>query len=85
MNRYDDKKIYCRRLGHHVAFSYCRQASSGMVCRGIVDCWFERIPIREYLEQHFTTEQLRVVFQPPKPKVSQILDIVARVKDQAAP
>ena len=51
----------------------------------MVDCWFERIPVREYLAQHFTAQQLRAVFEPPKPKVSQILDIIARVKGGASP
>jgi len=84
MDRYDDRTIYCRKLGHHVAFSYCRRAGSGMPCPGVMDCWFMTLPVGEYLREHYTAEQLGAVFAPPKPKVSQILDIVARARNGMA-
>jgi hypothetical protein len=42
----------CRRLGHELAFGYCRQETSRKPCRLILDCWWERSDVRSFLQAH---------------------------------
>ena len=84
MNQYDDKETYCRKLGHDVSFSYCRACSTGLPCRKVLDCWYAAFAVGDYLKSHYTPAELARVFEPQKPKVAQILDIVASVKRNAA-
>lgn len=80
MTRYDEQTIYCRMLGHAVPFRYCRTTADQTPCRKIMDCWFEIIPIREYLEEHFSPEQLSAFFKPPEPKMTSLLDLIEQAR-----
>ena len=78
MQRFDQKSTYCRRLGHHLNFSYCRCERQGKPCRKIVDCWFEKIPIQDFLAEFYPPEEIQELRAPPVPKLSTILDLVQR-------
>lgn len=80
MNRYDDQRGYCRMLGHAVNFFYCRTTAHGVPCRKIMDCWFETLPIEEYMKEHFTEEQLKNIFKPPESKMTSLLDLIEQAK-----
>ena len=67
---HDDKKKYCRTLGHQIAFSYCRQTASAQPCRKIFDCWFETFDIDRFMKEYFTDDQLKTLLTPPKPKIT---------------
>jgi hypothetical protein len=80
---YDEREGYCRQLGHYVRFDYCRRDRSGddrRPCGRIADCWFERIPVEDYLRANYTPGELEAILAPPPPKVQSILEIVARVR-----
>jgi hypothetical protein len=32
-------EIYCRKLGHHLSFSYCCREQRTLPCRQILTCW----------------------------------------------
>lgn len=83
MNRFDEKRIYCRKLGHHLDFSYCRTVNNKLPCSRILDCWFTVIPVQEWLDEQYSAEEKSRIFKPSAPKISSILDIVAKVKSQA--
>jgi hypothetical protein len=78
----------CRRLGHEVAFGYCRQESGGKPCRLILDCWWERFDVRGFLQAHLTPEVMAQVERagtaPPPPKVLSLLDLVQQAKERLA-
>ena len=80
MNRYDDQQIYCRMLGHAVAFGYCRTTAQGIACRKIMDCWFELIPIKEYMAVHFSPEEMEQILKEPESKMSSLLDLIEKAK-----
>ena len=83
LDAFDRREGYCRQLGHHVGFTYCRRERSGDArrpCGRIADCWFQRIPIEDWLRANFSTVELAAIFAPPPQKVETILDIVARVR-----
>ena len=71
-------------LGHAVPFQYCRTASEAMPCRKIKDCWFEKLPVEAYMEEHFKPEELEKIFAPPAPKMSSLLDLIEKAKKNAA-
>lgn len=83
MKRYDDKTIYCRMLGHAVNFHYCRTTAEGVPCRRIMDCWFETLPIREYMEEHFSEEDLENLLKPPANKMTSLLDLIEQAKKRS--
>jgi hypothetical protein len=80
MDRHDNLKSYCRMLGHGVPFKYCRTTAQGVPCRKILDCWFESIPIREYMEAHYSPEELERILKAPENKVSSLLDLIEQAR-----
>jgi len=83
-----DALLRCRRLGHEVAFGYCRQETRGKPCRLILDCWWEHFDVRAFLQAHLSPEVMAEVEQagasPPPPKVLSLLDIIQQAKDRLA-
>ena len=78
----------CRRLGHEVAFGYCRQETGGKPCRLILDCWWEHFDVRSFLRAHLSPEVMaeveRISASPPPPKVLSLLDMIQQAKDRLA-
>ena len=84
MEEYDDLEIYCRKLGHHITFSYCQEPGSEKVCSSVRDCWYGRIDIDEYLENRYSPEELKEALKPGLPKITGIMEVLARLsKDKA--
>ncbi len=83
MDRHDDKKSYCRMLGHAVTFNYCRTTSQNTPCRKIRDCWFETLPIEDYMNTHFNTEEQQLIFKEPAPKITSLLDLIEQARKRA--
>jgi hypothetical protein len=79
MNEYDHYETYCGSLGDCIHFSYCRAAGGEEPCGRILDCWVERLPIVEFLKNHYTPEVLERVFAPPPGRLQRIMDIAERV------
>ena len=71
---------YCRMLGHELPFSYCRKPGSEVFCRKIRDCWHADIEIDTFLTEHFSNEQIESALSPPRPKVSTLVDLIARAQ-----
>jgi hypothetical protein len=80
LDQHDKEEIYCRMLGHHLAFTYCRQVKDGLPCHKIKDCWFEQIPIEDFLKAHYSPEQIAKALTPPGPRLASILELVEQAK-----
>ncbi len=78
--RYDREQGYCRKLGHHLAFGYCRKADRGLPCALARDCWFERFPVVEFLEKNYTGEELARATAPAPGKLESILEALSRAR-----
>ncbi len=76
----------CRRLGHEVAFGYCRQETGGNPCRLILDCWWERFDVRAFLQAHLSEEAMAQVehaaASPAPSKVLSLLDMIQQARDR---
>lgn len=79
---FDTQKGYCRKLGHHLEFSYCRQMRDGLPCSLVLDCWFEKFGVEKFINREFTEEERNIIFAPPKPKLAGILEIARRAREQ---
>ena len=78
----DSRNSYCRMLGHSVPFQYCRTVRQGIPCSRILDCWFEVLPIQEFIDKHYTAEQKQRILSPQKSKIETIADIVSRIEQR---
>ena len=87
LNEHDqDVLLRCRRLGHEVAFSYCRQETRGGPCRLILDCWWERFDVRAFLQANLpaqTTTQVEGASASP-PKVLSLVEMIQQTKERLA-
>jgi hypothetical protein len=77
---HDREQGYCRRLGHHLAFAYCRTVNGGLPCALARDCWFERFPVAEFLQEHYSPEELARASAPAAGKLASILEAAARAR-----
>ncbi len=77
---HDREEGYCRKLGHHLAFGYCRRADQGLPCALARDCWFERFPVAEFLEEHYTGEELARSAAPAPGKLETLLGALGRAR-----
>jgi len=77
---FDNIEIYCRKLGHYVPFRYCRTSAGGMPCRGIFDCTFEKLPVKEFIAEHYSDDEVEAFMTPPAQKLSTILDLIQEAK-----
>lgn len=79
---YDGEEIYCRKLGHHLSFKYCRMEREGFPCSKIIDCWFTRVPIGEYIQKNFNAAEIAGITATPRPKVATLLELIGQAKER---
>ena len=71
---------YCRMLGHHLQFKYCRTVKDGLPCHKVLDCWFEQFPVEEFIKKNYTEEELKTILAPPPAKMDSLLDMIKKAK-----
>ena len=81
--QFDTIESYCPMLGHELPFKYCRTMQMDLPCGRILNCWFERLPIQQYIGDHFTLEEQKKAFEPPKPKMEALADIIQKVSKKS--
>ena len=82
----DDFDIRCPRLGSTVRFCYCRTCGDGQnACFGIFDCWWERFDVVAHLRKTLSEEEfVKLAVSRPKPKVSSLIELIAKTRGDAA-
>jgi hypothetical protein len=83
IDQHDSKKIYCRKMGHQLTFSYCRKPASAQPCRKIFDCWFKTFDVAQFMQEHFTEEQIKATLAPPKAKVNSLIELIQQAQENA--
>jgi hypothetical protein len=77
----DDYLIRCPKLGHQIAFAYCRSENNGLPCLKALDCWFDHFPVEEYFRGALSQEEWERVFEgPPRPKMHTLLELIERTQ-----
>jgi len=77
---HDEREIRCRRLGHKVAFKYCRREANGRLCGRILDCWWEQFDVRDYLQRAAPQELAELLARAPHSKVASIVELIEQAK-----
>ena len=81
IEKYDDRIIRCPRIGGEVNFRFCRFENNLLPCGRIIGCWHQ-LNIREFLDEHYSKEELDRIFVPPKPKIESLIEMVEKVKKE---
>ena len=77
----DEYQIRCPRLGHQIAFSYCRVENEGLPCFKALDCWSRHFPVEQHFRKEITQDQWEKVFSgPPKSKMFSLLELIEQAK-----
>lgn len=80
---FDREEVYCRMLGHYLPFKYCRNIPDrDGPCRKIRDCWFDRIPIDEYLQEHLDEKGWQSLREEPPGRMSSLMDIIEQARQR---
>jgi len=80
--QYDEKSGYCRMLGHTLGFNYCRIMREGLPCHNILNCWFERFPVQEFIRENYSAEEQQAIFQPPRMKLETLSEVLSKVQKE---
>ena len=83
INVFDEKEGYCRILGHHLRFSYCRSCQEGLPCFKILDCWFEKFGVQEFIEKNYSAEEIEQFLRKPKPKMQTLMTLIQQAQERA--
>ena len=79
-----DYLIRCPRLGHPIAFPYCRSENRGLPCFRIIDCWYEHFMIEDLLRNELKPEEWEKVFNTPmKPKILSLVEMIEEAKKRS--
>jgi len=79
LERIDRLETRCPKLGHQVAFSYCRQERGGLPCARTLACWQPRFPVELVLRRTVTeADWNRIFVEPPKSRIDALLDAIDR-------
>ena len=84
MNKYDHHETYCRSLGDCIHFSYCRAAGESEPCSKILDCWIGRLPVVEFVQEHYPAEVLQRLLAPQPGRFQRLLNIAEKVAGNSA-
>ena len=79
-NQFDNETIYCSKLGHNLSFKYCRLENTDLPCSKIVNCWFKKISIENFVENNYTDDEKKIAFKPSTPKVTSIISLIEKAK-----
>jgi hypothetical protein len=82
IDRYDTYTRRCPKLGHEVAFSYCRQPGGDVPCKSIFDCWWERFDIEEFIHLHYSQEVIAKIMEPLMPKHSSLFELMQQAQQR---
>ena len=78
---HDELTIHCIQLGGEVPFRYCRTVSENLPCRRIIPCWEFRMDIISFLNEHYSSPDLQIVFSPPaRTRIETILELIEQAK-----
>lgn len=80
MDKYDKEEGYCRTLGHYVPFSYCRVVRDGIPCHRILDCWFEKFPVEQFLRENYGDDEIARILEPPAQKITSLIELIEKAR-----
>ena len=80
IEQYDNLECRCRILGHTVPFKYCRTVQDRLPCSKIMDCWFRRIPVQDFIKNNYSEEEIKQILGQPHSKMESLMNMIERIK-----
>ncbi len=80
ITQYDEKSVYCRRLGGNVPFSYCRLVNNKLPCPTTVACWEMKFDVGEFIKKFYTESEIREFLYHKVNRMDRILTVLDDVK-----
>jgi len=80
IEKHDTEYGYCRKLGHHLHFKYCRSEQNGEPCSKILDCWFEKFDVRAYMDKHYSKLKSETHNKTLPNKTATIYDLIQKAQ-----
>lgn len=80
IDKHDQEYGYCRKLGHHLHFKYCRNEQNGAPCSKILDCWFEKFDVRAYVDKHYPELEAKLLNKTIPNKTLTIYDLIQKAQ-----
>ena len=78
--QFDQETLYCRKLGHHLSFKYCRAENFDKPCAAIERCWQHKISVTEYLKNNFENVDLGYLNEERPQKVASLVELIEQAK-----
>lgn len=78
--RHDGLTRRCPKLGHEVAFAYCRHPAGPLPCRKIFDCWWQQFDVQAFVLAHYGEQAVREIVAEPKPKITTLVELIERAR-----
>lgn len=73
----------CPRLGHWVAFEYCRIGPDGEPCFKVLDCWWEQFDVVTYFKACLSEEAFSKLQTAKAPnKVASLVDLIQQARER---
>jgi hypothetical protein len=82
IEEFDKQEGYCKMLGHFLTFDYCRSSNKSFPCSKVLDCWFQQFPIEKYIQDNFTSEEQKKIFEPTKAKILTLTEILEQAQQR---
>ena len=82
IEQYDKNHGYCRKLGHHLNFKYCRGENNGQACTKILDCWFEIFDVQKFMNENFPGNGIPETSGSSRPKTLTILELIQEAQSR---
>ncbi len=67
-------------LGNNVPFKYCRTVQNRLPCPKIIDCWFRRIPIEDFIKKNYSKEEIKQILAQPQSKMESLINMMGENK-----
>lgn len=80
IEQYDSEHGYCRKLGHHLHFKYCRSESSGKPCTKILDCWFEKFDVAAFMNEYYSDWEIEQISGSVPDKTETLFDLIQKAQ-----
>lgn len=70
--------FWCPLLGQPLHFGYCRRSQDGLPCHRIITCYEPHFAVRQFLEDHYTPEELARCLAPPPSRLDRLAQALAQ-------
>lgn len=81
---YDARTRYCPKLGHEIAFSYCRAPGEEVPCKRMYDCWWQQFDVHAFVAEHYDEQTRATMAAPPADRATSLFEILKQAQERVA-